>query len=144
MAVVSAAVEQAKQGSQCIVFACGVDHAKLLSALVGLSGVPSCCVTGDMRHATRLRAIDGFRKGFFRVLTNYGILSTGFDVPSVGVVVIARPTSSIVLYSQMIGRGLRGPKVGGKSECLVIDVVDNIQGFGSDAEIYNYFATYRN
>jgi len=142
LAIVSSVIDQARQGNQCIVFACGVAHAKLLSALVGLRGVESCCVTGDMRHATRLRAIDGFRRGAFKVLTNFGILSTGFDVPSVGAVVIARPTSSVVLYSQMIGRGLRGPKVGGKAECLVIDVIDNIEGFGTDAEIYNYFADY--
>jgi DNA repair protein RadD len=140
--IVNAVVKQARAGKQCIVFACSVDHAKLIAALTGMKNVPSCCVTGDMRHAHRVRVIDGFRRGAFRVLTNFGILSTGFDVPSVGVVVIARPTSSIVLYSQMIGRGLRGPRMGGNSECLVLDVVDNIEGFGSDAEVYSYFSQY--
>ena len=78
----------------------------------------------------------------FDVIVNYGILTTGFDAPNVGAVIIARPTASIVLYSQMIGRGLRGPRVGGKAECNVLDVVDNIAGFGTEAEVYSYFSDY--
>jgi hypothetical protein len=44
----------------------------------------------------------------------------------------------------MIGRGLRGPRVGGNAECNVLDVVDNIAGFGTESEVYNYFADYWN
>lgn len=61
------------------------------------------------------------------MLCNYGVLTTGFDAPSVRCVVVARPTVSHVLYEQMIGRGLRGPAFGGTDQCLIIDVDDNIQ-----------------
>jgi len=76
------------------------------------------------------------------VLINYGILSTGFDAPNIGAVIITRPTSSMVLYSQMIGRGLRGPKVGGREECLLIDVKDNFIGYGDQQIMYDFFDGY--
>jgi len=61
------------------------------------------------------------------VLCNYGVLTTGFDAPSVRCVVVARPTASPILYEQMVGRGMRGPEFGGTKQCLVIDVDDNIE-----------------
>ena len=44
----------------------------------------------------------------------------------------------------MIGRGLRGPRVGGNEECILYDVVDNINGYGEQADIYEYFDGYWN
>ena len=49
-----------------------------------------------------------FRQGEIRVITNYNVLSQGFDAPKVGAVYVARPTFSLNRYQQMIGRGLRG------------------------------------
>jgi len=135
---------QVRQEKQCIVFACSVNHAKLLAAMVAMRGVSACAITSDMRYSSRVRSIDGFRKKDFDVIVNYGILTTGFDAPNVGAVIIGRPTASIVLYSQMIGRGLRGPKVGGKEQCMVVEVVDNVKGFGADSEVYDYFKDYWN
>ena len=76
------------------------------------------------------------------MLLNYGILSTGFDATNIRSVIIARPTTSIVLYSQMIGRGLRGPKMGGADECKLIDIKDNISAFGNIEDVYGYFEGY--
>ena len=74
---------------------------------------------------------------------NYGVFSAGFDAPNIDAVVIARPTASVVLYSQMIGRGMRGPVIGGTSEFLLIDVVDDIitDTSGLD-DVYDYFLEY--
>lgn len=85
---------------------------------------------------------EALRRGEIQVLVNFGVLSTGFDAPNVSVVVVTRPTSSIVLYSQMIGRGLRGPAVGGTQECIVVDVRDNAQEYGPIAEVYRHFDRY--
>ena len=52
------------------------------------------------------------------------MLTTGFDAPRADTVCITRPTMSALLYEQMVGRGLRGPKNGGTEKCLVIDVQD--------------------
>ncbi len=140
--IVSTIVEQIKNGRPTIVFACSVEHSKLIAALVTLKGASACAITYDMTPASRGRYIDGFRVGRYGAIINYGILSTGFDAPNVSAVIITRPTASIVLYSQMIGRGMRGPKVGGQEECLVIDIVDNIEGFGEEQQIYEFFSSY--
>jgi superfamily II DNA or RNA helicase len=66
-------------------------------------------------------------------------LTTGFDAPNTDVVFISRPTLSPVLYGQMIGRGLRGPAVGGTEKCSIIDVRDNLVGFGDDEQVYSKF-----
>ena len=76
------------------------------------------------------------------ILLNYGVLTTGFDAPKTDVVFIARPTASIVLYSQIIGRGLRGPNIGGTKECKIINVKDNIVGLPNYDKIYEYFDDY--
>ena len=55
---------------------------------------------------------------------------------------IIRPTNSIVLYSQMIGRGLRGPKMGGNKECLLIDISDNYEKFSDENRAFDYFTEY--
>jgi len=94
-------------------------------------------VTSDTRASTRRFLIEEFRAGRVSVLCNYGVLTTGFDAPRVRAVVVARPTTSPVLYEQMIGRGLRGPRFGGTDECLVIDVLDNIR-FGGHVAYMRY------
>ena len=64
------------------------------------------------------------------MLSNYAVLTEGFDAPAVRAVYVARPTYSPNLYQQMIGRGLRGPLNGGKDECLIVNVRDNLAQFG--------------
>ena len=72
-------------------------------------------------------------------MINYGILTTGFDDPKIDTVFITRPTSSGVLYHQMIGRGLRGVKNGGNNDgrCTIMDVKDNFIEF-SGLDIIRY------
>jgi superfamily II DNA or RNA helicase len=75
-----------------------------------------------------------------RVLVNYGVLTTGFDAPQTSAVVIARPTRSLVLYSQMVGRGIRGPKAGGNKKAVVVTVVDpSVPAFGSIAAAFTHW-----
>ena len=70
---------------------------------------------------------------------NYGVLTTGFDAPKTNVVVVARPTQSVVLYRQMIGRAMRRPKSGGNQTCTVITVKDSIPGFRSVYEGFTHW-----
>lgn len=111
-----------------IVFACSVKHARLLSAMLRLQNIPNVLVVGNMAPAERKNAIKSFkdRNNDINIIINYGVLTTGFDSTNIECVFIARPTQSIVLYSQMIGRGLRGPQMNGNEECLLIDVKDNL------------------
>lgn len=117
-----------------IVFACSVDHAKMLAAMLTLEGIPNSLVLGDMEPMDRKHAIDLFknRKSGVDIIINYEVLTTGFDSKNIKCVFITRPTKSIVLYSQMLGRGLRGPMMGGNEECDLIDIDDNLQAFDNE------------
>ena len=86
--------------------------------------------------------IEGFKSNKFQIMCNYGVLATGFDAPKIDVVCIARPTTSPVLYSQMIGRGMRGPKVGGTEQCVILEVTDNFIGLGTQDLLYKQFKEY--
>lgn len=71
------------------------------------------------------------------VICNFGVLTTGFDAPSVSAALIARPTRSLVLYSQMVGRATRGPRAGGNPTAEIVTVVDpELPGFGDLAEAF--------
>jgi superfamily II DNA or RNA helicase len=118
-------------------FGCSVEQATATAVLLRRRGRSAATVTADTRAATRRALIEEFRAGRISVLCNFGVLTTGFDAPRVRALVIARPTASALLYEQMIGRGMRGPRFGGTDRCLVIDVADNIQ-FGGQMAFTRY------
>ena len=122
-----------------LVFAATVDHARVLAALLAARGVRAGVVTGTTPARIRDQTVRTFKSedGQEMVLVNYGVLTTGFDAPKASAVVIARPTQSLVLYSQMVGRGIRGPKAGGTDACEVVTVVDpSLPGFGDIAAAF--------
>ncbi|MCF3175167.1 DEAD/DEAH box helicase family protein [Streptomyces sioyaensis] len=112
-----------------LLFATSVDHAKYLAALLNDRGVPSAAVDSTTSTHDRRNRIENFRRERIRVLTNYGVLTQGFDAPATRAVVVARPVYSTNVYQQMIGRGLRGRRNGGKDSCLILNVSDNIANF---------------
>ncbi|MFE4753571.1 DEAD/DEAH box helicase [Streptomyces mirabilis] len=112
-----------------LLFATSVDHANYLAALLNDRGVSAAAVDSTTSTQDRRRRIEDFRAGRIRVLANYGVLTQGFDAPATRVVVVARPVYSTNVYQQMIGRGLRGRKNGGKDTCLILNVSDNIANF---------------
>lgn len=122
-----------------IVYAGSVKHADTLAAILSARSILSASVTSGTPERLRNRSIKAFvaESDTPMVLVNYGILTTGFDAPMVSAIVIARPTQSLVLYSQMVGRGLRGPKAGGTKQCEIITVLDpSIPGFGNVTEAF--------
>ena len=122
-----------------LVFAATVSHARVVSAVLVAREVWSEVVTGSTPVRVRDRAIRTFMSADEApmVLVNFGVLSTGFDAPKASAAVIARPTKSLVLYSQMVGRAIRGPKAGGTETCEVVTVVDpRLPGFGDVASAF--------
>lgn len=124
-----------------IVFACSLQHAKLLSAFLKILNIKNSLVYGDMTSSDRQRAIKNFKDGNTNIIINFEILTTGFDSTNIRCVFITRPTKSVILYSQMIGRGLRGPKMGGNKQCLVIDVKENLLNYNENAA-FKHFDSY--
>jgi superfamily II DNA or RNA helicase len=112
-----------------LVFATSVQHAKFLAAKLGDRGIRSTAIDSATPLAERRQRVDAFRAGKVRVITNYGVLTQGFDAPATRAVVIARPVYSANSYQQMIGRGLRGLRNGGNDSCLILDMRDNITNF---------------
>ena len=111
-----------------LLFACSVEHAKLLSFILdAIYNIKSASIDHTISTDERDQSIHDFRTGKILVLCNYDILTTGFDSPRVECVFISRPTYSHLLYNQMTGRGLRGPRSNGTSNCIIVDISDNIQ-----------------
>ncbi|WP_042440192.1 sacsin N-terminal ATP-binding-like domain-containing protein [Streptacidiphilus albus] len=125
-------IEQLPEDWPVLVFATSVEHAQVLAGLLQVRGVTAASIDGQTPPNSRRRRIAAFKQERIRVLTNFKVLTQGFDAPAVRAVVVARPTFSPNTYIQMVGRGLRGELNGGKDSCLILDVADNIENFGRE------------
>ena len=125
-----------------LVFAATVNHATLLAVVLQSRSIDAAAITSMTPRHERSRTIARYRNNDpgARVLCNYGVLTAGFDAPRTSATVIARPTKSLVLYSQMVGRATRGPRAGGSKEAEIVTVVDTaLPGFGNMAEAFEHW-----
>ncbi len=127
----------AKKGKKILYFGTNVSQSNAMARILEKENIKSVCITGDTRYATRKLFVNTFNQqdsNEIQVMCNYNVLATGFDSPQIDTVIIARPTTSIVAYQQMIGRGLRGERFGGKSgnRCDIVTVKDNISKFNDE------------
>ncbi len=106
-----------------LVFGVDVAHAHALAAAFNHYGIMAAPVTGDTPPDERSKTLAAFSSGRIQVLTNCMVLTEGYDEPAVDGIILARPTKSALLYTQMIGRGTRLHP--GKTDVTVVDVVDN-------------------
>ena len=123
-----------------LVFSASIKHAKIIAGILSAKDVECAVITGNTSVRLREQAVRNFKSDTHEpsILINFGVFTAGFDSPNTSAVVIARPTKSLVLYSQMVGRALRGPKAGGTSECEIVTVVDpSLPGFGNIAEAFH-------
>ena len=122
-----------------IVFAPSVACARLLTALLVVRSYEAYVVTAQTAATERDRIVRRFRSNNPQpmILCNYGVLTTGFDAPGISAAMIARPTRSLVLYSQMVGRATRGPKAEGNADAEIVTVIDpHLPGFGSITDAF--------
>ncbi len=129
-------VRRAEQRS-ILFFANSVLHAEEMAARLNLQGIRAAAVSGETPTTSRRYFLTRFQTGEIRVLCNHTILSTGFDAPKTDRVLISRAVFSPVRYMQMVGRGLRGEKNGGKARCRIVTVLDNLGRF-KDRHPYHY------
>lgn len=90
-------------------------------------------VTAQTNKKDRARVIDGFKAGRIPVVANVGVLTVGFDYPELANVILARPTMSLALYYQMIGRAVRPHP--NKEYAMIIDMVGLSKQFGRVEDI---------
>jgi superfamily II DNA or RNA helicase len=140
-----AAYEEHAMGRQGIAYCAGVDHAHHLAGVFRARGISAESVWGAMEVDDRHRILKAFQAGEVSVLTNFGVLTEGFDAPNTACIIQARPTKSPLILTQMIGRGTRpATEIAGildpdspaerrrqiaassKPDVLILDVVDKL------------------
>lgn len=138
--VISAIEELAVSHKRILVFASTVKHSDLLSVVLQARGYNAQSITSNTSDSDRTTFIEEYKNKDekVKILCNYGVLTTGFDAPQTSAAVIARPTDSLVLYSQMVGRAIRGTKAGGNEEAEIVTVIDyELPGFASISDSFN-------
>ena len=121
----------------CLVFTKFISESK--KVIDGLEREKVSCaeISGKTHRKDRASILTQFRNGNIKCVVNVGVLTTGFDFPELDCIVIGRPTKSVSLYYQMIGRGVRLAR--NKDNCMLFDLCDNVKRFGKieTFEIYD-------
>ena len=118
-------------GQTAIAFCCSVAHAEAVAGLFQSAGIAAASIDGTMDTANRRRLLADLAIGRLKVLTSCALIGEGVDVPSVGGCILLRPTASVGLHLQMIGRCLR-PQPGKRA--VVLDHVGNTLRLGHHLE----------
>lgn len=113
----------------CLVFVRAVEEARHLAEVTPFAAHIHATTPKSERSAV----VRGFKNGGIKTVYNVAVLTTGFDYPGLDTIILARPTMSLALYLQMIGRGVR--KEEGKEHCSVLDMCGNIKRFGRLEEL---------
>jgi DNA repair protein RadD len=122
------AVAFGKDRKSWLAFCSGVEHAYHVRDEIRLRQFVAETITGATPSEERRRILEDFKAGHIRCVTNANVLTTGFNCPSVDMLLMLRPTASTSLYVQMVGRGSRNAP--GKDNCLVLDFAGLIRTHG--------------
>jgi DNA repair protein RadD len=118
-------------GQTAIAFCCSVAHAEAVAELFNRHGVAAASIDGTMDSSTREQLLGDLGAGRLKVLTSCQLIGEGVDVPSVAGAILLRPTQSVSLHLQMIGRCLR-PQPG--KTAVILDHVGNVLRLGHHLE----------
>lgn len=120
---------------QGIIFCVNTKHTVEMERLLNEAGISAKSYTGQTKNADRV--MSDFKAKKLRFLCACNMISEGWDYPELGILVMARPTLSKVLYLQQIGRGLR--KTDNKKNVFVIDVVDEYGAMVRPCSMHSIF-----
>lgn len=116
-------------GRPTVIFAAGVEHSRHIAEAFWRDGIPAASVDGTTPLAERESVIADWKRGAIKVVANCQVFTEGFDFPGLEVCVFARPTKSIGLYLQMVGRVMRTNP--GKTQALVLDHAGCVEAHGA-------------
>ena len=119
--IIHQVIHEAHNRQGVMIFAATVDHAREIAGY--LPEEQSGLVTGNTPIKERVSIIRQFKAKTIKYLVNVSVLTTGFDAPHVDLIAILRPTESVSLYQQIVGRGLR--LAPGKTDCLIMEFAGN-------------------
>jgi superfamily II DNA or RNA helicase len=138
-AVIETTRELMSRHRRVLVFATNVRQAIVLASVMRALGHNARTVIGTTPKPERQSVLQQYTSNTLEPMAvfNYGVLTTGFDAPATSAAVIARPTRSLVLFSQMVGRALRGTQAGGNERAEIVTVIDTkLPGFGDPATAF--------
>lgn len=124
------------QGRPAIAFCCTVDHSRHVADQFCAAGYRAASVDGSMTKAERRARVEGIGDGLLQVLTSCELISEGVDVPVVSGAILLRPTKSLGMFLQQVGRILR-PKPDG-SRAVILDHVSNVRIHGMPCTPHNW------
>ena len=119
-------LELQKNNKQVLYFAPSVEQSKFMCMLLLAKGAQATHIDGTTPMEYRRDVILKFKEKKINFIFNFDVFTAGFDAPNIDVVFIARPTKSLVLHQQMIGRGMRGIRMGGTDEFQLYRIVDDM------------------
>jgi ATP-dependent helicase IRC3 len=125
-AIIVASYMEICDNAKAIAFCAGVEHANDLALSFQQASINAEVIVGTTPSEQRQEILARFRSGETRILVNVGVLTEGFDEPSVEAIILARPTRSTLLYTQIVGRGTR--LFEGKEHCKILDFADTTKG----------------
>lgn len=115
-------------GQRAIAFCCNVNHAEHVCTAFNHAGIKAATLLGSTDPLRRDVAVSRFAAGDLQVLVTVDVVSEGFDIPAAGCAILLRPTQSLGLYLQQVGRVLRPAP--GKTHAVVLDHVGNVHRHG--------------
>jgi len=115
-----------------LVFARFIDEAEKLTKTLQQKNINAAIVTGKTPKDEREEILEKFKLGIIKVVSNVGVLTTGFDYPALDTVILARPTKSLSLYYQMVGRAIRPYQ---NKDGWIIDLGGNYSLFGKVSDL---------
>jgi superfamily II DNA or RNA helicase len=121
-------------GRRAIGFCVSVAHAEHVQRTFFEAGLPATIVHGGMGNSERSRGIDAFRQGSIKILLSVDLISEGFDVPACDCVLLLRPTASLALYLQQVGRALRPSD----QPAMVLDCAGNSLVHGMPDDLHEW------
>lgn len=119
--IIQQVIHQAQSRQGVMIFAATTAHAREILGYLPPSH--TALILGDTPQKERDALISSFKQKQLKYLVNVAVLTTGFDAPHIDLIAILRPTESVTLYQQIVGRGLRLSP--GKNDCLVLDYAGN-------------------
>ncbi len=115
-------------GKRAMVFCVSIDHADSVAAQFESAGIPALSIDGERPARERAEILRAFSAGRIHVLTSCDLVSEGFDLPAVEVAILLRPTQSLALHLQQMGRALR--PFPGKEAAIILDHAGNTARHG--------------
>lgn len=119
-------------GTPAVAFCVSIAHAEHVANEFRAAGFKAYAVDGSLDDDVRKRILGGLGNGSIDVVTSCDLISEGTDIPAIGAAILLRPTQSLGLFLQQVGRALRPCE--GKERAIILDHVGNVITHGMPQE----------